>query len=112
MVVGRVVKLGKTSPATVGSINGFNTITWNDDFILSSTYQDSWAGGTSTRANIPNQFCDVQSTELTTADTTYTFKTRNGFKGVSKCTYLISIPALVGAPGFSLIRAEFTNFQF
>jgi hypothetical protein len=110
MVPGRIVKLGRLSPATNGSTNGFNTITWNDDFILASTYQDSYTGGTSTRANIPNQYCDVQTTNLATATTSYTFRTRNGFNGVSKCSYFITVPAAIGAPAFSLTRAEFTNF--
>lgn len=112
MVPGRVVKLGRTSPATNGSNTGFNTITWNDDFILAATYQDSYAGGTATRANIPNQYCDVQTINLPTKETNYTFVTRNGFVGTSKCTHLITVPAAIGAPSFSLVRAEFTNFQF
>lgn len=111
MVPGRIVKLGQKSPATDGSLNGFNTITWNDDFILASAYQDSYTGGTTTRANIPNQYCDVQTYALTTATTNYSFKTRNGFVGTSKCTYFITVPAAIGAPAISLIRAEFTNFQ-
>jgi hypothetical protein len=107
-----VVKLGKTGAALAGSTTGFNTITWNDDFILASTYQDSWAGGTASRAAIPNQYCDAQTYDLATATTAYTFITRNGFKGVGKCTYFMTAPAAVGAPGFALIRAEFTAFQF
>lgn len=108
MVPGRIVKLGKTGAALTGSTKGFNTITWSNDFLLASMFQDSWAGGTATRASIPNQYCDVQSYSLAKADTNYTYITRNGFKGVSKCTHFITVPAAIGAPSFALIRAEFT----
>lgn len=54
MVTGRVAILGT---ASAGSTNGFNTITFRNEFLLASMYQDSYSGS-GTRGTAPANYCD------------------------------------------------------
>lgn len=93
-------------PGTGSQVDGND---FNLDFILASTYQDSFSG-TGTRATAPNNYCDVQ-VKTATDSTKQTFLTTQGFTGKTKCTYIFIVAATKGAPAFKLTQADFTMFQ-
>lgn len=88
MIPGRVIRSASTGNKAGA---GYNTLTWNDDFILASTYQDS-APATGTRATEPNNYCDIHIKNFSTSSDTYTFTEVSGFKGYTKCTHIMTIP--------------------
>ena len=51
------LRVGYGPNADATSVDGFN---FNTDFLLASTYQDSWDGTPGTRAAAPANYCDVQ----------------------------------------------------
>ena len=55
------LRVGYGGGAISTTVDGFN---FNLDFLLASTYQDSFSG-TGTRANAPLNYCDVQVTTAT-----------------------------------------------
>jgi hypothetical protein len=114
MVPGRVVKMGMSSPSNIAMAAGLNTIVFNDDFILASTYQDSFqrTSSSSIRGTVPNNYCDTQRMTFTATTDTYTFIATQGLTGQKKCTHFVQVNAGIGGPGIEMIRADWANFQF
>lgn len=87
------------------------TLTFKEDFVLAATYQDS-APESGTRGTEPNNYCDVQMKSFTDASQNYTFSETSGLKGASKCTHFIKTAKGIGAPAFSIVKADWTIWQF
>jgi len=77
----------------------------NIDFVLATTYQDSWAV-TGTRSAPPINYCDKQIHNLIDF-TAKTLKTTQGLKNTTKCTYFIIVAADKGAPSFKITTLEY-----
>ena len=107
-VSGRVI-YPKATPGTL--VSGFMTLTFKEDFVLAATYQDS-APASGTRGTEPNNYCDVQIKQFTKSTDTYTFSETSGLKGASKCTHFIKTDKAIGAPAFSLTKADWHVWQF
>jgi hypothetical protein len=81
----------------------------NVDFVLASTYQDSFSG-TGTRGTAPANYCDQQIWALDgTAMPTIT--TNQGLTGLTKCTYFLNVAADKGAPAFTITNLDYWKFQ-
>lgn len=77
------------------------------DLAVASTNQLSWDGVTGTRAAATGDYCDKQVHHATAATETYTFSTIAGLVGTTKCTYIFTVAAGIGAPAFKLASADF-----
>jgi hypothetical protein len=82
----------------------------NVDFVLASTYQDSYIG-TGTRGTAGANYCDVQITTLDASTTSKDLVTNNGLNGITKCTYFINVSAGKGAPAFTITNLDYWKFQ-
>jgi hypothetical protein len=82
----------------------------NIDFVLASTYQDSYTG-TGTRTAAPANYCDKQLHPLATAGATSTMTTTQGLKNTTKCSYFVTVAADKGAPAFKVTTLDYWKFQ-
>ena len=70
-------------------------------------FQNSYSG-VGTR-NV--EACDQIEYTIPDMTTQKTLQTMQGLIGTTKCTYIVKTNAGMGAPGFMLAKADFSNFQ-
>jgi hypothetical protein len=81
----------------------------NVDFVLASTYQNSWYGDPLT-SRVAANYCDKQVHRLKTTGAVSNAVTKTGLTGTNKCTYFILVEADKGAPAFKITTLDYWKF--